>query len=833
MGPRPPRHPRRSHDRTPRRVRQRSRAPILAPKPVPDLRLALRLLAKSPGFTCLTLLTLALGIGATTAIFTVVNSVLLRPVEYPQSESLMVIRQSKLPQFPSFSVCPADFYDFKTEADLFENMYATRNASYIMTGQVEPRRLRGLRATAGYFDTLRVHPTLGRAFHPAEDTEGNNRVIVLSHSFWQSEFDGRETALGSVLTLDHESYEIIGVMPESFRRGVGYDFFTPMALESNQRVDRGAHYVSVVGRIKPGVTFEQANAQLMAVAAQLAIAFPDTNAGWSAYAVPILEWNTGDARATLYTLMGAVAVLMLIVCANVGNLMMVRATGRQGEISVRAALGASGWDIARLLLAESIILGLIGGGLGLLIASWGLDALMALGADIIPRALEVQLDGRALAFTVALSVISGVAFGLAPIWQSRRLNLNDALKAGTRGGIGSERMQIFRHVLVAAEIALALILLNSAGLLGRSFMALAHVDPGFNAKGAWWLNLSVPDTRYDTEEKQAAFAEQVKAKIAQIPGIKSTAYTTIMPFTGADYVLDIEFPDRVLAPGDEVSAVYFPIGPDYFGTMGTPLLRGRDFTPADRAGAPRVAIVSETFARMIFPGEDVIGRRVHITNSEAQVWREIVGVVPDVKQFGLDQVTGPQIYEPFAQQPHSSMSFIARTEDDAAPLGLAQALRQAVYTVDANQPVFNVSPVEDLVADSLADREFSLLLLLVFASVALLLSAIGTYGVMAHTVAQRTREYGLRMALGALPRQVLTLVFSRGVKLIAWGLIFGAAGSLASAHLIKSQLHQTSPHDPLVLMGVATILIVSAAAACFISARRATRVDPMIALHSE
>jgi len=798
-----------------------------------DIRLAFRHLIKVPGFTILTLLTLALGIGATSAIFTVVNSVLLRPVEYPDSESLVVVSQSKLPQFPRFSMCPADYLDFRAQGDLFEDMYAARGTSFVMTGRSDPRRIRGLRATASYFNTLRVQPNFGRPFTAAEDAPGQNRVLLLSHAFWQSHFAGRDSALGSVLTLDNEPYEVIGVMPESFRRGSDYDFYTPIAFTADEQIDRGAHYVSTVARLRPGVTLSAANTQLISIAAQLEIAHPDANAGWSAYAVPILEWNTGDVRSTLFTLLGAVGVLMLIVCANIGNLMMVRATGRQGEISLRTALGANGWHIARLLLAESVLLGVLGGGLGLLVASWGLDALMAMGGDYIPRSTEVALDGRAVAFTIGLAVISGIAFGLAPIWQSRRLNLNAALKSGLRGGLGSARLQTFRHVLVATEIALALMLLNSAGLLGRSFVNLTQVNPGFESHGVWWMNLSVPETRYDTDEKQTAFGEQVTERLRQIPGVNSAALTMIMPFTGDDYILGIEFPDRTLALGEDVSAFYFPVGPNYFSTMQIQLLRGRFFTPADRPNSPPVAIISETFARLMFPGEEALGKRIHITNSEEPVWREIVGIVPDIKQFGLDQSPEPQVYEPFAQRPHNFMSFIVRTENDTPVLGLEKALRSAVYSVDRQQPVFNVNSVDELISESLAGREFALTLLFTFAGVALVLSAIGTYGVMAYTVAQRTREYGLRMALGALPNQVLKHVFSRGMRLVLWGLFAGGLGSLASAQLIKSQLHDTAAYDPFVLIGVAILLILVAGTACLISARRATRVNPMEALRND
>ena len=565
-----------------------------------DIRFALRSLAKAPGVTLLTLITIALGIGACSAIFTVVNSVLLRPVDYPQSESLMVIRQNKLPQFPTFSICPADFLDFQREGDRFESMYAQRGRSYILTGGGQPQRLQGSSATASMFATLRVQPALGRAFTTEEDVPGKNHVVVISHAFWQSQFGGRADVLGQSLLLNGTPHAVIGVMPESFRQGSKFDVLTPIAFTAEQKVDRGGHYVSAVGRLKPGVTVEEADAQLKAIAAQLAQTYPDGNEGWSAYIVPMLEWNTGSLRPTLFTLLGAVGFLLLIACANVGNLQLARATARRREITVRAALGASSTRIVRLLLTESVILGVAGGVLGLLIANWSLDGLLALGGNQIPRAAEVGLDGRVVVFTLGLSLLTGLAFGLVPAWQCRRLDLVDAMKSGARGGGDASRHRL-RNGLVVAEIALALVMLAGAGLLGRSFVRLAAADPGFESHDAWWVSVGLPRERYDSNEKLVAFTNAVEERFRALPGVADVGTTMVMPFSNNDYVLALSFPDREFSAAESPSTNYSIATPGYFSTMRIPLKQGRTFTDADRAGAPRVAGVSETFVERMFP----------------------------------------------------------------------------------------------------------------------------------------------------------------------------------------------------------------------------------------
>ena len=796
-----------------------------------DIRFALRQLLKSPGFTVVAILTLALGIGACTAIFTVVNSVLLRPVAYPESERLMVIQETYPPEFPTFSVSPANFKDWTLQADLFESMYANRDGSFNLTGEGEPIRLTAARPTGRYFETLRVPPVLGRAFGPAEDVPGKNQVVVLSHAFWQAQFGGRPGVINEILRLNGQPYTIIGVMPEEFQRGYATQIYVPCAFTDKEWEGRGGHYISVVGRLKPGVTVAQARAQLETIAARLATQYPDTNKNWGVKVTPILEFNTGSLRPTLITLLGAVGFLLLIACANVANLLLARASGRLREISIRAALGASRARVVRQMLTESLLLALLGGTLGVLLGKWGLDGLLALAGDNLPRAAEVVLDRRAIVFTFGVTLLTGVGFGLVPALQSTKVNLVDALKEGARGTSGAGHRHWLRSGLVVAEIALALMLLTGAGMLMRSFAKLASASPGFNPHEALMVSLAIPREKYSTPEKQAAFAEAVIARFRPLPGVQRVGATHVLPFSGNDYVLGLEIQGKDVAPSDLPSTNYFAVTSGYFQAMGIPLIRGRYFTDQDRAGAPPVAIISQALARQFFPNQDPLGKRINMTNGP-QVWREIVGVVGDVKHYGFDAPTAPQSYDPLAQSPFPFLSFVVRAPGPAMT-SLTGLLRQEIHAVDPEQPVFRIESLDNLVADSMARQRFAMTLFGLFSGLALVLAAIGIYGVMAYAVAQRTSEFGIRMALGARPRDVLGLVLGHGVRLIGLGVLVGLAGSLAGARLIQSMLYQTSARDPLVFASIALLLGAVAFLACLIPARRATRVDPIVALRSE
>lgn len=795
-----------------------------------DIRFALRQLIKTPGFTAVAILTLGLGIGACTAIFTVVNSVLLKPVEYPESENLVVIHETKLPQFPSFAVSPANFRDFSA-LDVFENSYAIRGQGFVLTGAGEPQRLNGQRTTGGYFATLRVEPALGRSFGPVEDAPGKENVIVLSHAFWQRQFAGTPDAVGQTLTLNGAPYTIIGVMPETFRRGTSIDFWAPMAFNEQQWANRGGHNLSMVARLKPDTTARQAAVQLETLTRRLGEQYPDTNKQWGALAIPILENNTGEVRTALFALLGAVGFLLLIACANVANLLLARATARQREFSIRAALGAGRGRLVRQLLTESMILGILGGIFGVLIGQWGLDALLAIAPQHLPRIQEISLDSRALAFTFGLVLLTSFGFGLVPALQGMKVNLVDALKDGARGAGDAVHRHWLRSGLVVLEIALALVLLSGAGLLMRSFSRLMHASPGFEPHGALWMSVGLPGRKYDTPEKQLAAAESLLERIRAVPGVGSTGVGHVMPYTGSDYVLGLEIESRPVPQSDLPSVNYFSVSPDYFKSMGIPLVRGRDFSARDRPDTPRVVIISQSLANQYFPGGDPVGKRISVTNG-GTVWREIVGVVGDIKNEAVDQVTQPQVYEPFAQAPFTSLNFSVRTSL-ADPTTLGAALRREVYAFDADQPVTALEPMTKMVAHSMEQQRFAATLFTIFSGLALLLAAVGIYSLMAYAVSQRTSEFGLRVAIGATRQDILGLVLKGASRLVVTGIVAGVLGALAAAQVIQSLLFNTSARDPLVLGAISLVLALVAFFACLIPARRATRVDPMVALRGD
>jgi len=797
-----------------------------------DLKFALRQLTNSPGFTLVVLVILALGIGAATAMFTVVNSVLLRPVDYPDSERLCVIRETKLPEFPQFSVSPANYLDFAKETDAFAGAYATTGTTFNLTGGAEPVRVSGQRATGQFFEVLRVPPMLGRGFGPAEDVPGKDQVVVLLHAFWQRQFGGRASIINESIMLNGTAYTVIGVMPPSFRRGTSLDVIVPMAFAADEAAGRGGHYLSMVARLKPGATVEQARVQLETLARRLSSQYPDTNKGWGTQVVTILENNTSGVRPTLFALLAAVGFLLLIGCANVANLLLARATVRQREMSIRAALGASRWQTIRLLLTESVVLALCGGVAGILVAHWGLAFLLAIAPAALPRAAEISLDLRALGTAVALSVATGLAFGLVPALQSSRPRLADTLGDGSRGASEGGRRHWLRSVLVVAEIALALVLLTGAGLLMRSFVKLRQSSPGFTSAGVVTAAVSLPPAAYETPAKQVSFIESVLARHRALPGAEAVAVTHVLPFTGRDWVLALEIKDRPAAQGDLPSVNYFAVSPDYFRTLGIPLLQGRAFTDRDRIGGAPVAIVSQSFAQRYYPQGNALGQRISVTNGP-QTWREIVGIVGDVKNSSLDQPTQPQVYDPILQQPFQNLSFAVRAASTTAAAGLSAALRREVYAVDPAQPVYGVQTLDSLVADSLARNRFALTLFVVFSVVAITLAALGIYSVMAYGVTQRYREFGIRLALGAKPGDILRLVLGHGGRLVALGIGAGLLGALAATRLIQSMLFATSSSDPLVFALVATGMAAIAFVACWIPARRATRIDPVTALRAE
>lgn len=797
-----------------------------------DLRYAFRQLIKAPGFTAVAILTLALGIGACSAIFSVVNTVLLRPLDYPEPGRIVAIRETNLPQFPEFSVSPPNYLDWEKQTKSYEYFAAYAGANVNLTGEGEPQRLIGVKSTAHYFDVYGLKPVLGRVLLPEEDAQGKNHVVVLSYPFWQRVFGAGRDVVGRAIQLNGEPYTVVGVAPVGFGLTSKVDVWMPMAFKPDETANdaRGGHYINVVGRLRPGVTVAQARAELEVIASQLAQQYPDSNKGWGIFMMTLQDYAVRDVKPVLYTLLGAVGCVLLIACANLANLLLARATARHREISIRAALGASRARLVRQLLTESVLLSLCGGVAGLLLARWGLDALLALAPTSLPRVTEIRLDSGVLLFSLALSIVTGLVFGIAPAWLAARADVNEALKQGSRGSTEGGVRGRLRSALVVIEVTFALMLLGGAGLLARSFMQLAHVDPGFNPENATLLRLSLPQKKYAMPEQQTAFADALLDRVKNLPGVQFAGITHSMPLVG-DYVLGFNIEGRpAIAPSDLPSTNYYAVTPDYFRAMGIRLVRGRVFTPQDDAKAPRVAIINETMARQHFPNEDPIGKRINITQGP-DTWREIVGIVGDVKQYGVDKATSAQAYEPFAQVPFSSLNVVIRTS--GAPAALLGAIRPTVYAVDKDQPIGAIRPLEEIVADSIARQRFAMTLLTVFSLVALVIAAVGIYGVMAYSVVQRTGEFGIRMALGAQQGDVLRLVLAQGGKLVGLGLIIGLAATLAASRAMGSMLFNTSAQDPLTLGTITLLLGAVALIACLLPASRATKVNPIEALRSE
>src|SRR2546423_730561 len=797
-----------------------------------DFRYAFRQLIKAPGFTLAAILPVALGIVACPAIFSVVNVVVLQPLDYPQPDRIVNIRETNLPKFPEFSVSPPNYLDWEKQTKSYDYLAAYTGARINLTGDGEPQQLLGVKATGHYFDVFGIKPVVGRFLLPEEDAQGKNHVVVLSYAFWQRVFGGARDVAGRAVQLNGEPYTVVGVAPFGFGLTSKVDAWLPMAFKPDETANdaRGGHYINVVGRLKPGVTVAQARAELEVIASQLAKQYPDSNKGWGIFMMPIQDYTVRDVKPVLYTLLGAVGCVLLIACANLANRLLARATARSREISIRAALGAGRGRLIRQLLTESVVLAVCGGIAGVLLARWGLDALLALAPTSLPRITEIHLDFGVLLFSLGLSVVTGLLFGIAPALLAARADVNEALKQGTRGSTEGGARGRLRSALVVIEVTFALVLLGGAGLLARSFMQLAHVDPGFIPENATLLRLSLPQKKYPEKDQQIAFASALLERIKNLPGVQAVGITHSMPLVG-DYVLGFNIEGRPhIDPADLPSTNYYSVTPDYFRAMGIRLIRGRVFTAQDDAKAPRVVIINETMARQFFPNEDPIGKRINITNGP-DTWREIVGIVADIKQYGLDKATSAQSYEPFAQVPFSSLNVVIRTK--GSPAALLGALRPAVYAVDKDQPVGIIRPLEEIMADSIARQRFAMTLLTVFSGVALVIAAVGIYGVMAYNVVQRTGEFGIRMALGAQQRDVLRLVLTQGGKLIGLGLVIGLLATLVASYAMRSILFNTSAYDPLTLMSITLLLAAVALVACFFPANRATKVNPIEALRTE
>lgn len=793
-----------------------------------DAHHAVRQLARNPGFTAVAVLTLALGIGAATAIFSVVNGVLLRPLPYGNPDRLVRVHEL-VPQYGRFSVSPAAFLDWRRDNRVFTGMAAFVAGSGTFTGGAGPERVAGASVSWDLFDLLEVTPVVGRGFREDEDAPGRNNVIVLSHGFWQRRFGGDPAVLGTVTTLGGTPVSIIGVMPAGFYFPTrDTEFWRPVALNPASAT-RGGHYLYVVARLLPGVPLERAGAEMETIAERLAQEYPESSAGESAEILTLQEQVVGNVRPALLTLLAAVSIVMLVACVNVANLLLVRSSVRQKEMAIRASLGAGRRRIALQMLTESLVLALLAGSLGLLLAHVLISPIQALGAGTIPRVDDVVIDSRILLFVLGMSLVTGIVFGLAPAWQASQSGPGAMLKEGGRatGGTGG---RFVRSSLIVAEVALSIVLLVGAALLLRSFTRLIGVDPGFDARGALAFRVSLPPARYAEGQGRVALFDRLLENLQALAGVEAVGMAQALPMRG-DYVLSVSIEGRPEhAPGQEPSANYRSISPGYFKALGIPLVRGRVFTPADAAGAAMVAIVDESFVRFHFGNEDPLGRGIDIGNGTDGYCR-IVGVVGSVHHEGLEAAPDPTMYVPFPQDDMAGMWIVARTRGDVG--ALAPAARQVLRDIDPELPAYSMTPLAELVSDSVAERRFSMLLLAAFAAVGLILAAVGLYGVVAFSVSRRTQEIGVRMAMGAGRRDVLRMVVADGMKLAVVGAALGLAAALALSRLMTTMLFEVKSLDPASYLAPLLLVLAVAAFASFVPARRATRVDPIAALRSE
>jgi predicted permease len=802
-----------------------------------DLRYGLRALRKRPGFTAVAVITLALGIGANTAIFSVVNTILLRPLPYKDPDRLVMVWEDATKHgYPRDTPAAANFVDWREQNKVFEGMAAVADQSFNLTGVGDPERLDGKRVSANLFGLLGVEPVLGRGFLPEEDAPGAGRVAVLSHGLWQRRFGADPAVVGRALDLNGQSYTVVGVMPPAFQfPSPDVQLWVPIAFTQQQAASRGNHYLQVVARLKPGVGVEQAQAEMSTIASRLQQQYPEQNTDLGAAVVPLHEQVVGDIRPALLILLGAVGFVLLVACANVANLLLARAAARQKEIALRVALGASRARLVRQFLTESLLLAALGGVVGLLLALWGVNLLKAFVPDSISQVKAIAVDVKVLGFTLLVSLFTGFVFGLAPATQASNFNLSETLKEGGRDAISSGRGKRIRSALVVAEVAVSLVLLVGAGLLINSFLRLRSVEPGFRADNLLTMGVVLPAQKYPDHARRAAFYDELLRRVEAVPGVKSAAVTNWIPLVKQGDSTSITVEGRPAPePGKELIAVTRVVSPDYFKTMGIQLSRGRAFDASqDRADSPGAVVVSETAARRYWPGEDAVGKRLSIGNPEnPDDWLTVVGVANDVRQFQLDADPKPQMYLTYAQ----AGFFVPRNlvvSTSVEPLSVAVAVRNAVWGIDRDQPVSNVRTMEDVLSDSIARQRFSMLLLGIFAAVALLLAAVGLYGVMTYAVAQRTREIGVRMALGAQAGDVLKLVVAHGLKLALAGVALGLVAAFVLTRLMSSLLFGVSPTDPATLATISLVLVAVALLASYIPARRATKVDPLIALRYE
>ncbi len=812
-----------------------------------DVRYAARMLAKRPGFTAVAVLTLALGIGANTAIFSVVNGVLLKSLPLPDPERLVAISETSTDS-TSTSVAYPNYLDWRARQTVFESLAARMPAGGVLTGDGEPERITGRFVSAGFFNTLGVHPAAGRFFGEDEDKPGAPALMILGHGLWRRRFGADPAVVGKSILYNGEAWTVAGVMPPNFdyygANNANNDFFISLGRLADQKFmrDRHSHPVQVTARLKQGATLEQARAEMSSIAAALGEEHPASNAGRGVALESFIDDYVGDLRPALMTISAAVLLVLLIACANVANLLLARMPSRRKEMALRTALGASRRRVVRQLLIESVLLAAAGGAAGLLIAWAGVDLLVRLDPYGLPRTEGIAVDLPVLGFTLLVTLLTAVVFGLVPALQASKIDLGDALKEGGRqqasGGAGSSRL---RGALVMGQVAVSLVLLVGAGLLVKSFQQLSRVDAGFEPRGVLTLRLRLPDAKYREGAECAGFLREVMRRVGGLPGVEGVSVSTGFPLgRGYEQGYIVEGQPEPQRPADWAVAVSQSVSESYHRVLGIRLLAGRGFDERDAAESPPVAIVDDAFVRRHFPGhplDGALGKRLRL-GGDGEPWREVVGVVGHVRHNGPEQEGYAGIYRPWTQLNPRSLTDYTRAMDlvvktSAEPEGLVPAVRREVQTVDPDQPLANVRTLQSLLDQVVAPRRFGALLVGVFALVALLLGAVGLYGVMSYTVSQRTHEIGIRMALGAQRGRILGTVLKQGMALVLAGVALGLAGALAAARLIASQLFGVTPTDPQTILGVSALLVSVALVACYLPARRATRVDPLTALKYE
>jgi putative ABC transport system permease protein len=801
-----------------------------------DLRFGMRMLLKNPGFTIVAIIALALGIGANTAIFSVVNTVLLRPLPYKDPDRLVMVWEDNSKQgFPRDTPAAANYIDWRDQNHVFEGMAAMVEISFNLTGVGDPERIDGQRVSANLFSLLGVEPQLGRAFLSEEDRPGANHVVIMSHGLWQRRFGADPAIIGKPINLNGKTFTVVGVMPRGFQFPTRADqLWIPIAFDTKEAEQRGNHYLEVIARLKPGITLQRAQVEMTTIAGRLEQQYPKTNTSIGAVVTPLHEHVVGDIKPALLILLGAVAFVLLIACANVANLLLARAAVRQKEIALRLAIGASRSRLIRQFLTESVLLSVFAGAVGLFFSFAGLDLLKRFIPPNISHAEAATIDAKVLIFTIFVSLVTGLIFGLAPATQAANFNLNDSLKEGSRDpGAGSGGNRI-RGLLVISEVAVSFVLLIGAGLLINSFVRLRSVDPGFRPEKLLTMKIVLPEVRYGDPATRSAFYTELIRRVETVPGVKSAAVATSVPLTDTGNSIGISIEGRPDPGPDHVPIVITRIvSPRYFETMGIPLLKGRVFTERERAESTGVVIVSEITAHRLWPGEDPIGKRIAGWSTDPQrKWVQIIGVVKDVRQYELAADPKLQMYLPY-EQAHffEPRALIVRTDVD--PMSLAMTVRRTVWEIDKDQPVSDISSMGEVVSQSVARQRFSMLLLGIFAGLALLLAAVGIYGVMTYSVAQRTREIGIRIALGAQRSDVLKMTVGQGLRLVFTGVAIGLAAAFVLTRVMSTLLFGVTPTDALTFFSVSIVLVSVAVLASYIPAVRATRVDPMFALRYE